>query len=1107
MVWRIIIIIFISILVFNKNVKILSADEIKTPHHVYVGIYTGGDKSNPKEGGWDNDDDYSVDREMVNWQNRNFAFEMTFMTPDFNINNVETNTYQELELIWYYGRVPIVNLTYDSWQNCQKTWVQIDEELSNPSSYTYQGLINWAKGLKKWFDLGKLSSKNNRFLFLVLFQEPNYSHCAIESNKSTWDFVDPKAFKSAFRKARTIIESVVGADYKSKIHWIFAPNRDSNQFMPGFEEYYPGDDVVDWVGLSAYNYGGYKIGNFTFPWQYFREFAKPYFDRIRKMAPSKPLALLQTGSISFGGDKNAWLKDLFNEVIYYPKLYIVIYFNKVKKEYDSPLEFDWPVFWNDPYDATPYGYDIKYDKMRYTGWLEAINTNQYLIFSPIPMPPPGAFKLSYWDITGRIAPISNNYDLFPELRDKDADYDGDGISNYRELQLGLDPLVKDIKPFETNCHDGIDNDGNGRIDEDDTVYCGDLPLLDGISRKDTAYANEERYFKFIVPSGASKVVIQINSIVGNVDGYIKKDSRPTLNSFDYRTIQGSASTKEIVIINPKPGTWHLLVYANSNSSYEILVMNSIVVSPQIDKIKNAIACDIDGNGQDDLIIFTDGYGLQAYVNNKQWWILDGNVRGVVSLFCGDINGDRLKDLIAYFSDGSLKFFDMNGWTWIDISLPGDLPSVMVIGDLNGDDYDDILATFKNLNSLKYRDGKTGNWYNIPLGNLPLPEEILIYNMDTDKEKEIIGVFRSLGKIKVYDNGTWNDIEIPSTQLPDIIAIADVDNDGIGDIVAVWRSSRPFSVSVRSGYTKSWYKIREPNNEIPDLPEAMPTKILIADVDGDAKDDIIAVWSEWRQVQVYRQFWNGWQFIYNGSLPSYLVVASFDGDTSNRKDIAFIWSNEIKLWLNNYQFIDVKNQVNPEPCTPPFIDVFCDHWAINYISAVMDAGITKGCNPPENDRFCPEDVVTRAQMAAFIIRAIEGEPTSSNANPYFADVSPTHWAFKYVQRVKERGIAQGYSGTNLYGPEDNVTREQMAKMLIMGLVSQGKISEPPSDYCASGSPFSDVDSSSWSCRYIKRLKELGITQGCNPPANDRYCPQDVVTRAQMAAFIYRAFLNK
>ena len=56
------------------------------------------------------------------------------------------------------------------------------------------------------------------------------------------------------------------------------------------------------------------------------------------------------------------------------------------------------------------------------------------------------------------------------------------------------------------------------------------------------------------------------------------------------------------------------------------------------------------------------------------------------------------------------------------------------------------------------------------------------------------------------------------------------------------------------------------------------------------------------------------------------------------------------------------------CSQPFIDVSCEHWAINYKRAVKDAGITKGCNPPANDSFCPEDVVTRAQMAAFIYRA-------------------------------------------------------------------------------------------------------------------------------------------
>jgi len=47
------------------------------------------------------------------------------------------------------------------------------------------------------------------------------------------------------------------------------------------------------------------------------------------------------------------------------------------------------------------------------------------------------------------------------------------------------------------------------------------------------------------------------------------------------------------------------------------------------------------------------------------------------------------------------------------------------------------------------------------------------------------------------------------------------------------------------------------------------------------------------------------------------------------------------------------------CISPFTDISYDHWAIDYIRAIKDAGITKGCNPFQNDRFCPEE--TRVQM--------------------------------------------------------------------------------------------------------------------------------------------------
>jgi hypothetical protein len=188
----------------------------------------------------------------------------------------------------------------------------------------------------------------------------------------------------------------------------------------------------------------------------------------------------------------------------------------------------------------------------------------------------------------------------------------------------------------------------------------------------------------------------------------------------------------------------------------------------------------------------------------------------------------------------------------------------------------------------------------------------------------------------------------------------------------------------------------------------------------------------------------------------------------------------------------------------FPDVPSDYWARDYINAIYNAGITVGCaldNPstPENERrYCPEDFVTREQMAAFIVR-VEGEPPLNycDLGTPFPDVSSDMWSCRYIKRLKELGITTGYEdGT--YRPYDLVPREQMAAFMVRAVEG-----EPPLNYCDSGSLFLDVTPDMWSCRYIKRLKELGITKGYQ---DGRYGPYDLVPRDQMAAFLARAFLG-
>ena len=103
-----------------------------------------------------------------------------------------------------------------------------------------------------------------------------------------------------------------------------------------------------------------------------------------------------------------------------------------------------------------------------------------------------------------------------------------------------------------------------------------------------------------------------------------------------------------------------------------------------------------------------------------------------------------------------------------------------------------------------------------------------------------------------------------------------------------------------------------------------------------------------------------------------------------------------------------------------------------IAWLARSGITKGCNPPANSNFCPDSVVTRGQMAAFLHRALAGLIDDSGSANAFTDVG--------------------------------------------------------------NSPFATD---------IAWLARTGITKGCNPPSNTKFCPNSRVTRGQMAAFLHRA----
>jgi hypothetical protein len=180
----------------------------------------------------------------------------------------------------------------------------------------------------------------------------------------------------------------------------------------------------------------------------------------------------------------------------------------------------------------------------------------------------------------------------------------------------------------------------------------------------------------------------------------------------------------------------------------------------------------------------------------------------------------------------------------------------------------------------------------------------------------------------------------------------------------------------------------------------------------------------------------------------------------------------------------------------FSDVFYDYWAYPYVMKVLDAGLTAGCAA---GRYCPEDVVTREQMAVFLLKALNDVPGDGYCGGIapFSDVSANRWSCKYIKRLVERGITAGI-GPGLFGPEGPVTREQMAVFITKAL------GQAPADgYCGTTDPFLDVPYGSWSCKYVKKLVELEITAGIG---QGLFGPGNNVTRAQMAVFLSKAFLT-
>ena len=175
----------------------------------------------------------------------------------------------------------------------------------------------------------------------------------------------------------------------------------------------------------------------------------------------------------------------------------------------------------------------------------------------------------------------------------------------------------------------------------------------------------------------------------------------------------------------------------------------------------------------------------------------------------------------------------------------------------------------------------------------------------------------------------------------------------------------------------------------------------------------------------------------------------------------------------------------------FSDVSSNDWYYNSVMDIYTHNITTGY---PDGTFKPGNYVTRAQMAAFLARAMKINVKAHCTNSPFKDVSKNEWYCPYVDAIKIAEITQGVGG-GYYDPDGYVTRAQMAAFLSKAL----DLSIQP---CKS-EPFSDVSTDAWYCPYVQAIKNANLTTGY---PDGTYRPDGYVTRAEMAVFLERGFLQ-
>jgi beta-mannanase len=248
--------------------------------------------------------------DVAAWSGKRLSLSGTFI----DASEAQDNVLEKLEQAWKAQATPFVNLEVSA-SAAEVAAGELDWEITN-----------FAESVRVWLERGE-----GRSLIVAPLQEMNLP-------ESRWG-CDPEGFQAAYRRVVAAF-GAAGIEDDTRVRWAFAPNGWTSPQCGGkIAPFYPGPELVDLIGISAYNFGPNEWdGKYRFPAEVYRP-----LDELRAFAPEKPYLIAQTGTAPTGGDRDLWLREMVAVLAADPNVVGFLYFNKDKSSWGGN-EWDWRVF-------------------------------------------------------------------------------------------------------------------------------------------------------------------------------------------------------------------------------------------------------------------------------------------------------------------------------------------------------------------------------------------------------------------------------------------------------------------------------------------------------------------------------------------------------------------------------------------------------------------------------------------------------------------------------------------------------------------------------------------------------------------------------------------